>query len=59
MTSVIFPGQGSQFIGMSKDFYDNFKVAKLTFDQIEDYTGLELKKIIFEGKDNLINITKW
>ncbi len=59
MTSFVFPGQGSQFIGMSRDFYDNFKVAKLTFDQIEDYTSLDLKKIIFEGKDNLINITKY
>ena len=32
MTSFLFPGQGSQSVGMSKDFHDNFKAAKLVFD---------------------------
>ncbi len=59
MTSIVFPGQGSQFIGMSKDFYDNFAEARSTFDQIQDYVELDLKKIIFDGQDNLINITRY
>ena len=46
MTSIVFPGQGSQFTGMSKDFYDNFAVAKSTFDEIQDYVQIDLKNII-------------
>ena len=38
MTSIVFPGQGSQNIGMGKDFNDNFKIAKLIFEEIEDYS---------------------
>ena len=40
MTSIVFPGQGSQTVGMAKDFNDNFKIAKLIFEEIEDYTKL-------------------
>ena len=36
MTAIVFPGQGSQKPGMSKDFYENFRIAKDTFDEIED-----------------------
>ncbi len=59
MTSFVFPGQGSQFTSMAKDFYDNFKIAKLVFEEIEDYTQLDLKKIIFENKDNRLNLTQF
>ena len=59
MTSVVFPGQGSQFVGMSKDFFDNFDIAKKTFEEIEDYVSMDLKKIIFENQEDLLNITKY
>ena len=59
MTAIVFPGQGSQFIGMSKDFFDNFEIARLTFEEIEDYVQIDLKSIIFDGKEDLINITKF
>ncbi len=59
MTTFVFPGQGSQFIGMSKDFYDNFKIARETFEEIEDYVKIDLKKIIFEDANNLINLTNY
>ena len=52
MTSIVFPGQGSQYQEMAKDFYDNFKIAKKVFEEIEDYTKINLKNIIFDGKDN-------
>ena len=47
MTSIIFPGQGSQFLGMAKDFYDNFRECRDVFSEIEDTTKVNLKKIIF------------
>ena len=49
MTSFIFQGKGSQIVGMAKDFYDNFDIAKLTFEEIQDYVNINLK-IIFEDK---------
>ena len=59
MTSFVFPGQGSQFIGMAKDFHDNFTIAKRTFEEIQDYVGINLTKIIFEDDENLINMTNF
>ncbi len=59
MTSIVFPGQGSQTAGMAKDFYDNFKTAKLIFEEIEDYTKIDLKKIIFDNVNNKLDLTKF
>ena len=59
MTSIVFPGQGSQTAGMVKDFYDNFKTAKLIFEEIEDYTKIDLKKIIFDNIDDNLNLTQF
>ncbi len=59
MTSFVFPGQGSQFVGMAKDFYDNFKVARETFEEIQDYVKLNLKEIIFNNKNDELNITNY
>ncbi len=59
MTSVMFPGQGSQKPGMTKDFYDNFSIAKETIEEIENAVSIKLKKIIFENEGNLLDITKY
>ncbi len=59
MTSIVFPGQGSQTTGMVKDFYDNFKTAKLIFEEIEDYTKIDLKNIIFNNFDDKLNLTQF
>ena len=59
MTTIVFPGQGSQTAGMAKDFYDNFKTAKLIFEEIEDYTKTDLKKIIFDNVDDKLNLTQF
>ena len=55
MTSIVFPGQGSQTAGMAKDFYDNFKTAKLIFEEIEDYTKIDIRKIIFHNERNRLD----
>ena len=59
MTSIIFPGQGSQSINMAKDFHDNFKRAREIFEKIEDYTKIQIRKIIFENKDNKLDLTQF
>ena len=54
MFSVIFPGQGSQLVGMGKDFFDRFDLVKKLFKEADDALEINLSKIIFEGpKDNL------
>ncbi len=54
MFSVIFPGQGSQLVGMGKDFFDRFDSVKKLFKEADDALEINLSKIIFEGpKDNL------
>ena len=59
MTAIVFPGQGSQFIEMSKDFYDNFNKAKEVFELISDITNIDVKNIIFDNPSNLLNQTQY
>ena len=54
--SLIFPGQGSQFIGMGKDFSDSFTVAKDIYSELDDSLGRSLSEIIFSGsEEELVN----
>ncbi len=59
MTAILFPGQGSQYIGMAKDFYDKFAIARETFEKIENSVKINLRDIIFNNESELINITKY
>ncbi len=51
-TAFIFPGQGgAQFVGMGKDFYDNFSVAREVFDRADESLGRYISKLCFEGPE--------
>ncbi len=58
MFSVLFPGQGSQSVGMAKDLYNNFDYVKVLFEEAEDTLNLSIKKIIFEGPPDILNQTE-
>ena len=57
MFSVIFPGQGSQFVGMGKEFYDRFDIVKKLFKEADETLGLPLSKIILEGPKEELDLT--
>ena len=59
MTTIVFPGQGSQKIGMGKDFNDNFKIANLSYEEIEDYSQINVRKIIFENEGRKLDLTQF
>jgi [acyl-carrier-protein] S-malonyltransferase len=59
MTSYayIFPGQGSQYVGMGKDLYENSSTARDIFNQADEILGTSLSKICFEGPEDLLKQT--
>jgi len=58
MFSVIFPGQGSQFVGMGKDIFDKYDLVKKIFKSADDVLGFSLSKLILEGPKEELNLTK-
>ena len=58
MFSIIFPGQGSQSIGMAKDFYDNFDYIKDYFKQADEILNKNLSKIILNGTKEQLDQTE-
>jgi [acyl-carrier-protein] S-malonyltransferase len=57
-TIALFPGQGSQFVGMGKDLFTNFKAAAETFEEASDAIRVDLKKLCFEGPDAELTLTE-
>ena len=57
MFSLIFPGQGSQTIGMGKDFFENFDLVRDLFKQADESLGISLSKIILEGPKEELDLT--
>jgi len=58
MFSVIFPGQGSQSIGMGKEFHEKYDLVKDLFSKANKTLGFDIAKIILEGPDEKINLTE-
>ena len=57
MKAFVFPGQGSQFVGMGKELYDNNPLAKELFDKADEILGFKITDIMFAGTDEQLKQT--
>src|SRR5437016_4028896 len=56
--AFLFPGQGSQIVGMGKELAEKFPVARQTFEEADDALGYELSKLCFEGPEDQLRLTE-
>jgi len=58
MNAILFPGQGSQIVGMGSEFYNNFEIVKKIFQEADDKLNYKISKIILEGPEDKLRLTQ-
>ena len=58
MSALLFPGQGSQVVGMGSEFYNNFEIVKKIFNQADEKLNYSISKLILEGPEDKLQLTK-
>src|SRR5271154_878280 len=56
--ALLFPGQGSQAVGMGKDLADNYPIARQTFEEADEALGYKLSQLCFEGPEDQLRLTE-
>ena len=58
MRAFVFPGQGSQAVGMGRALYDAVPAARLVFEEVDDALGMPLSRLIFDGSEETLRLTE-
>ena len=58
MNVLLFPGQGSQIVGMGSEFYNNFRLVKNIFEKADEKLGFPISKTILEGPSDQLQLTQ-
>src|ERR1700685_2014624 len=56
--ALLFPGQGSQSVGMGKDLFEKFSIARQTFEEADDALGYKLSQLCFDGPEEQLRLTE-